>query len=606
MSVTELHIGVLLVHKDRLVQVVRIDKGPKIIVRDLVNNTQNVASPSDLHPRQPPVDTTTQTSAKALDAALDSEMDLAAMRERIVLQILAASGKRDEVVTRVAQQHAVAKRSIYRWIAAYQNAPRTSTLLSHAPGASRGSVRLSGAMETLIQQVIEDLYLVRTHAKPEDIYRECVARSNRARLRPPSRKAVGVRINRLDPAKVAFHQLGAREAKRRFQPVPGSFDANEPLAVVQLDHTLVDAIIVDEQYRQPIGRPWLSVAIDVYTRVILGISLSLEAPSALSVALCLTHACLPKDSWLSALGVETDWPVWGLPRVLHTDNAQEFMGQALRRGCSEFGIDQVFRPPGTPHFGGHIERLIGTLMGRVHLLPGSTNSNVVRRRGTDPEKSAALTLRELLRWISVEICERYHRTIHSGIRTAPLSAWQDALDSKGKAPPIISNPQAFLVHFLPAETRTFQRYGLTLFGIRYWDNILPTLVRAKDKLLLRYDPRNLAKIYVEGANGTYHPVPYADLRRPPISLWEHNFACRVLRQRGITRINEQRLFEAILSQREIVKAAAAKTKHARRSLQRRTEAERTDHSPRIRPGNIDYDAPVEEYPIEIWEPPYGS
>jgi hypothetical protein len=43
MSVTELHIGVILVHKDRLVQIVRIDKGPKIIVRDLVNNTQNVA-----------------------------------------------------------------------------------------------------------------------------------------------------------------------------------------------------------------------------------------------------------------------------------------------------------------------------------------------------------------------------------------------------------------------------------------------------------------------------------------------------------------------------------------------------------------------------------
>ena len=43
MNVTELHIGVILVHKDRLVQIVRIDKGPKIVVRDLVNNTQNVA-----------------------------------------------------------------------------------------------------------------------------------------------------------------------------------------------------------------------------------------------------------------------------------------------------------------------------------------------------------------------------------------------------------------------------------------------------------------------------------------------------------------------------------------------------------------------------------
>ena len=45
MSVTELHIGVILVHKDRLVQIVRIDKGAKMIVRDLVNNNRNIAFP---------------------------------------------------------------------------------------------------------------------------------------------------------------------------------------------------------------------------------------------------------------------------------------------------------------------------------------------------------------------------------------------------------------------------------------------------------------------------------------------------------------------------------------------------------------------------------
>jgi hypothetical protein len=38
MNVTDLHIGVIFARKDRLVQIVRIYKGPKIIVRDLVNN----------------------------------------------------------------------------------------------------------------------------------------------------------------------------------------------------------------------------------------------------------------------------------------------------------------------------------------------------------------------------------------------------------------------------------------------------------------------------------------------------------------------------------------------------------------------------------------
>jgi putative transposase len=48
-------------------------------------------------------------------------------------------------------------------------------------------------------------------------------------------------------------------------------------------------------------------------------------------------------------------------------------------GAQEYGIRIDYRPPGTPHFGGHIERLIGTTMGAVHLLPGTTFSNVAEK-----------------------------------------------------------------------------------------------------------------------------------------------------------------------------------------------------------------------------------
>jgi putative transposase len=43
----------------------------------------------------------------------------------------------------------------------------------------------------------------------------------------------------------------------------------------------------------------------------------------------------------------------------------------MERGCREQVISLKFRLPLRPHFGGHIERLIGTLMGGVHLLPGN-------------------------------------------------------------------------------------------------------------------------------------------------------------------------------------------------------------------------------------------
>ena len=41
--------------------------------------------------------------------------------------------------------------------------------------------------------------------------------------------------------------------------------------------------------------------------------------------------------------------------------AIEFKSEALARGCEQHGIKQSYRPAGQPHFGGIIERLIGTI-----------------------------------------------------------------------------------------------------------------------------------------------------------------------------------------------------------------------------------------------------
>jgi hypothetical protein len=37
--------------------------------------------------------------------------------------------------------------------------------------------------------------------------------------------------------------------------------------VVQIDHTLLDIILVDDLHRLSIGRPWITLAIDVFSRI---------------------------------------------------------------------------------------------------------------------------------------------------------------------------------------------------------------------------------------------------------------------------------------------------------------------------------------------------
>jgi hypothetical protein len=106
-------------------------------------------------------------------------------------------------------------------------------------------------------------------------------------------------------------------------------EANTALELIQIDHTLADVMIVDSNHRRSIGRPWLSLAIDVATRAVLGFHVGLEAPSALAVALCIEHAVLPKDrSRRSSVG-ETSWDMFGLPRAILVDNGPEFHGEAV-------------------------------------------------------------------------------------------------------------------------------------------------------------------------------------------------------------------------------------------------------------------------------------
>ncbi|WP_442978155.1 integrase catalytic domain-containing protein [Rhodococcoides yunnanense] len=153
------------------------------------------------------------------------------------------------------------------------------------------------------------------------------------------------------------------------------------LQQVQIDHTVVDLMIVDEYDRAPIGRPDLTIAIDVFSRCVPGFVVTLDPPSAMSVGLCLGRVCSDESVWIDALGLGEDvrWPMAGKPHSSYVDNASEFKSEALQRGCEQHGIDLGYCPPGRTHYGGIVERIIGTVMTQVHDLPGTTFSNPTQR-----------------------------------------------------------------------------------------------------------------------------------------------------------------------------------------------------------------------------------
>src|ERR1700744_4545506 len=45
-------------------------------------------------------------------------------------------------------------------------------------------------------------------------------------------------------------------------------------------------------------------------------------------------------------------------------------------GCQDYGIHVTWRPPGTPRYGGHIDRVMATQMAAVHVREGSTGTSI--------------------------------------------------------------------------------------------------------------------------------------------------------------------------------------------------------------------------------------
>jgi putative transposase len=586
--------GIAAAHDSHTVIILEPINGSEVRVRDVATGAEQSVPVSELSGISLGLSRADiQHRWESVRSSTREEWLRARRRERVIRRLIRGDGAAAKEITLACRALGLSRSSVYRLLTRYRQAAQTSSLLVGHRGTPRQHRRLSVSREAIATRAIEEKFLARPRMTISQLTEEIRNRCLRAALKPVSRKAIEMRIALLDPRLVRRGRHGAKAARDAFGLVGGVYDVTEPLAVMQIDHTPVDAIVVDSLTRKAIARPWLTLAIDVATRVVMGMSVTLEALSIHSVSLALTHACLPKTRWIADRGLDVGWDAWGLPKALHMDNAREFKSEAVRRGCDEYGIKKIFRPIARPHFGGHIERLIGTLMGRVHLLPGTTSSNVAERGDYDSAKSATMTLAELESWLALEIAGRYHRQTHRALGISPLAAWEAAREH-GFVPSLPADARQFSLHFLPMEMRALRKDGIHLFNIRYCSERLPLIARPGDDLVVRYDPRNLGRVYVLGRDGDYHDIVYADVRHPPISLWEQRFARACLRSQQ-RRVDESGIFKVLDQQRAIVAEAARATRTARqRGPTLRSKG------PEVTP--VNYELPAQELESELLGP----
>jgi putative transposase len=420
----------------------------------------------------------------------------------------------------VAWDLGVSQATLYRLITTYKAIGTVGALMPRTSGRPTGLRLLDKKVEALIAKCIREIYLTPNRPTLKRLTDEVHAKCAAAGYSLPDRRTIRARVLAIPERTRAMRRSDTLGVKAT-TPTPGKLTATRPLEIVQIDHTEVDVVVVDEENRKPLpGRPWLTLAIDVFSRMVTGFHLSMSEPSRLSLGLCMLRATFDKGAWLKDHDVTEEWPTSGLPEMIGVDNGSDFKSATFRRACENEGVRVEFRPPGRPHYGGHIERLMGTMMKDVHALPGTTFSSVAERGRQDPAKSAGLTLHELETYFAIEIVEGYHQRIHRGLQRAPIAVWREFIGETPLRMP--KDRMAFWVSFLPEARRKLRPDGVHMFGsLKYWHGALASdLGRSGQEVVVKYDPRDISRIFVGRPSGHYVEARWSDLTWPPVSLHE--------------------------------------------------------------------------------------
>jgi putative transposase len=467
-------------------------------------------------------------------------------------------------VGKLVVEMGVSQATAYRLVKLFRSGGTVLSLVDRKRGRPEGHRTLDEKREEIIRATINVYYLKRTRPTISQLVRDVQTNCISVGLKSPHRRTIVARLKDIDLQQRA-RRRGEKKVVKDTTAVAGTFSAARPLEVVQIDHTKADVFVVDEETRQPLGRPWLTLAMDVCSRMVTGFYLTMEAPSRLSTSLCLLHSVFDKSAWLREREITEPWPVAGLPDMVHVDNGADFRSRAFKRGCHDAGIAIEWRPPGEPRFGGHIERLIGTQMGKLHLLPGTTFSNEQELEDYNSKRHAALTLRELERYIALDIVGSYHQSIHGTLGRPPIAVWWEHEDEIPLRLP--QDRLRFWLAFLPEQERSLRPTGVHLFGLRYWSAALSADVgRSARRLLVKYDPRDMARIFVRRPSGNFVEARYADVTLPSITLHEAVTARRTLLAKGRREVDTRTIVRTAIAQRELLETAIKKTAAARRGI----------------------------------------
>lgn len=467
--------------------------------------------------------------------------------------------------------------SIFRWNSKFRGGSATSLINRNENKGCNSSI--TGEVQQIVDTAIEEVYFNRQKLSKKDVcervQREIrtinASRAKADQLIEPSIASLYRYFARLYQYQVDLARLGKNAAAIRHRPSLGTVKVKRIHDRWEIDHTPLDLLVYCDKTGLPMGRPWITIIIDRYSRYILGYYISFQHPSANSVLQAIVHAILPKEAFLSQFpDIKAKWLAKGFGVLIACDNGMDLHAGSFIATCEEIGLSVWFCPAKTPQYKGAIERFFRTLNhGLIHKLPGSVFNNPESRGDYESEKLAAVSFQVLNHLIVKWIVEVYHQTPHRSLKTTPHDMWQKGMEERVIEHPV--SPDQLRIIAGKTKIRNLFLYGIELEGLKYNSEQLQDIRRREGKTL-----EIKIKFYEEDASHIHVWDPYekAYLRVAAVNAEYanglHRAQHRLIRQQARDKewdsTDIDRLMEVKTEMAEIIRKATRSKKMIERKL----------------------------------------
>lgn len=414
-------------------------------------------------------------------------------------------------------------RTLARWWKSYSKSGclLTSLIPQHGGKGNRKN-KLDIESEVFFDKAVER-YLVRERPSIAKVYRYYTSSIQVAnqRFEGEPLKALSYngfynRIKSLPPYDVAVARYGKFVADHQYNAIGTHMLPERILERVEVDHTPLDLILLDDELFVPLGRPHLTLLVDSYSRCITGFYIGFEGTSFNSVRKALLHSIKPKNYVSERYPcIEHDWPCYGVPEVLVVDNGAEFWSKSLEQVCLEVGINVQYNPVRKPWLKPLVERMFGGINRSLTVdIPGKTFSNLLEKEDYNPAKDAVMRFSVFVEHFHQWVIDDYHQSPDSRKRYIPALWWDKGFKSLPPSKIKEDDLKQLEVIIGLSAYRQLRRGGIHIHCLRYDSEELSKYRKnhpASEKILVKTNPDNLASVYVYlKALGEYLQVPCVD------------------------------------------------------------------------------------------------